>query len=469
MASSFDLVIIGAGPAGMGAALEAREAGLSAVVVDEQVRPGGQIYRNVEHATDSAKRVLGKDYAGGKALVAAFRRSQAHYIPEATVCHVTDALALGLLTRDGLEIVSGKRIVVAAGAMERPFPIPGWTLPGVLSAGGVQANLKANGAAPQGKVVMVGTGPLSYLVATQLLDSGLCELAFLDTTPRSNYLEAMRELPQALLAGNDLLKGLSLLARLRAAARPYQSAIDAMEITGTERAAAVCFSAHGRRGRLDADWVILHQGVVPNTQITQALQCDHAWNPQQLCWQPKTDAWGNTSRPGIMVAGDNLGIIGAYAAEQSGRLSALQAAVELGRLSPSARDARAGKARAALRHHLRIRAFLDALYRPAAGFRVPSGKTVVCRCEDITATQVAEAVALGCRGPDQTKFFTRCGMGPCQGRYCGLTVSELIASRTGLPMERVGYYRIRQPIKPIRLSALATAARAVEKSAPYSS
>lgn len=469
MTGMHDLAIIGAGPAGMGAALEACAAGLSVVVLDEQPRPGGQIYRNVEQASDRAKKILGADYAAGARLVEAFRRSPARYLPGATVCHVGGDLEIGMLTSEGLGSVRVKHILVATGAVERPFPVPGWTLPGVLTAGGVQATLKASGSAPEGKVVMAGTGPLAYLLATQLLDTGLCELTFLDTTPRGNYLDAMPSLPRALLAGSYLLKGLRLLARLRASAARYVAGVESVEMPGTDRVAAVRYRAGNRGERLEADWAILHQGVVPNTQVTRALRCEHAWNPRQLCWQPRTDEWGGTSRPGVSVAGDNLGIIGARAAEISGRLSALGIAAELGLISAAAREARARQPRAELRHHLRIRGFLDDLYRPRAEFRIPEGNTIVCRCEDVVAADIDAAVALGCRGPNQAKFFTRCGMGPCQGRYCGLTVSEMIASRTGLPMERVGYYRVRQPIKPIRLSALATAARPVEKSAPYSS
>jgi bacterioferritin-associated ferredoxin len=122
-----------------------------------------------------------------------------------------------------------------------------------------------------------------------------------------------------------------------------------------------------------------------------------------------------------------------------------------------------------LRRYERARAFLDALYRPADAFRIPVGETVVCRCEEVTAKQVVETVALGCLGPSQMKSFLRCGMGPCQGRLCGLTVTELIAETRGVPPAEVGYFRLRPPVKPISLAELASlpadesARRAVER------
>jgi bacterioferritin-associated ferredoxin len=112
-------------------------------------------------------------------------------------------------------------------------------------------------------------------------------------------------------------------------------------------------------------------------------------------------------------------------------------------------------ARAALRGYERGRKFLDVLYQPAKEFRQPTGDTIVCRCEEVTAQQIVDTVGLGCSGPNQMKSFLRCGMGPCQGRLCGLTVTELIAEARQVSPQAVGYYRIRPPVKPITVAELA--------------
>jgi NAD(P)H-nitrite reductase large subunit len=104
---------------------------------------------------------------------------------------------------------------------------------------------------------------------------------------------------------------------------------------------------------------------------------------------------------------------------------------------------------------MRGRAFLDAYYQPMSQFRRPIGNTIVCRCEEVTAGQIIDTVALGCNGPNQMKAFLRCGMGACQGRLCGLTVTELIAHARGVAPQATGYYRIRPPVKPITLAELA--------------
>jgi NADPH-dependent 2,4-dienoyl-CoA reductase/sulfur reductase-like enzyme len=157
----------------------------------------------------------------------------------------------------------------------------------------------------------------------------------------------------------------------------------------------------------------------------------------------------------ISIAGDGGGIAGADAAALSGRLAALDAASFLDRLNPAERDRRARPIRRAFKRELAIRPFLDALYRPAPGMLVPADDVIVCRCEEIAVGQIRRAARLGAQGPNQAKAFTRCGMGPCQGRICGSIVSAVMADTLGKPVATIGTYRPRAPYKPITLGALA--------------
>ena len=468
--AAFDVVIIGAGPAGMAAAVEASAHGLAVLVIDEQRTPGGQIYRGVETTSNGLDRILGVDYAQGRVLAQAFRASGAAYWPDTTVWYISPGLELAAATSaDEVHSVTARRLIVATGACERPFPVPGWTLPGVITAGAAQIMLKTGAGVPEGRVVMAGTGPLLYLVASQLLAAGCGPLAVLDTTPRGSFGRALKLFPRALAAPSQLAKGVRLLTRVRARAQPYVRGVERIAIRGNGRAANVDFSAAGGTRALAADWTILHQGVIPNVQITMALRCRHAWDPSQLCWKPDCDEWGRSSVENVRVAGDGAGIAGAAAAECSGRLTALACAHELGRLTAAERDARASSWRRRLAPHRALRPWLDRMYQPAPAFRIPEGETLVCRCEEVSAAAIGEAVALGCLGPNQLKFFTRCGMGPCQGRMCGVTVSELIAAKRGVAVSEVGYYRVRQPLKPVTLAMLAQAAQPIAKAIPYKS
>ncbi|WP_116085968.1 NAD(P)/FAD-dependent oxidoreductase [Tropicimonas sp. IMCC34011] len=447
-----DLVVIGAGPAGLAAACEARELGMSVVVLDEQTAPGGQIYRNIESVTDDRQDVLGPDYVAGQELAAAFRRSGAEHCGGATVWNLTTDGVVDYIA-DGPKTVSGKYVLLASGAMERPFPIKGWTLPGVMGAGAAQVLLKGAGAVPAGPVTMVGSGPLLYLLAWQYMRAGVRIAVVVDTTPMTNYLRAVPKLPGALAGWPDLSKGLKLLGALRkGGVKVYRDARE-VAIEGRDAAQAVTFRHRGGRIELPARLVLLHQGVVPNVQLSMSTGLDHSWDAAQHCWTPVTDEWGRMATSSLYVAGDSRGISGALASAVQGRLAALSIGQQLEKLSDL--QTRAAPLRRQLKRYMAIRPFLDTLYCPREIHRVPTDDDVmVCRCEEVTAGQIRGYVKLGCLGPNQTKAFGRCGMGPCQGRFCGVTVTELIAKERKVDCAEVGHYRIRPPIKPILLRDL---------------
>lgn len=445
-----DLVIIGAGSAGMAAACEARKLDLSVVLLDEQAAVGGQIYRNIESAPADRLNVLGKDYAAGLSLAAEFRASGTQYIDGAVVWNVTPDGVVDYITNSGAHQVVGKHVLLASGAMERPFPIPGWTLPGVMGAGAGQILLKSSGALPTEPVVLAGCGPLLYLLAWQYLRAGVKIEALVDTTNLSVSLHALRHVIGATMGWRDLAKGIKLLAALRRHGVPVFSGASHLSIEGESRVEGLSFKHRGRRVRVPASLLLLHQGVVPNTQLSWSIGAEHRWNAEQLCWQPITDPWGRLGATAIYVAGDSRAIVGAQASAVQGRLAALAIGERLGVVTDIAR--RAAPLQRQFKRYTYIRPFLDILYRPRNENRIPQeDNVVVCRCEEVTAGQIRRYVELGCLGPNQTKAFGRCGMGPCQGRLCGLTVTEIIAQARSVEPDAVGYYRIRPPIKPVML------------------
>jgi NADPH-dependent 2,4-dienoyl-CoA reductase/sulfur reductase-like enzyme len=280
--------------------------------------------------------------------------------------------------------------------------------------------------------------------------------ALVDTTSMEDYRRAASHLGGALRGWRYLRKGLELMRVLRRAGVPFHTGAQALAVEGTDAVAALCFNAGGKAQRIETSTLLLHHGVVPNTQFTWSLRAAHSWDDAQLCWRPEADAWGALSVPNIHVAGDGLGIGGAVAAALQGEIAALGVLHALGKLTVQERDRLAAPLRSRLRQNLHIRPFLDALYRPKKANRVPvADDVVVCRCEEVDAGAIRGFVALGCHGPNQAKAFGRCGMGPCQGRQCGLIVTELIADARGVSPQEVGYYRIRPPIKPISLGELA--------------
>ncbi|HEV2508598.1 NAD(P)/FAD-dependent oxidoreductase [Bosea sp. (in: a-proteobacteria)] len=458
MSEQTDLLIVGAGPAGMAAAVTARRHGLSVRVVDDQPAPGGQIWRGIETvaATPRAKR-LGESYLSGAERAAAFRACGALYEPESQLWQIEPGFRT-FVTRGGkARIVTAQAIILATGAQERPMPFPGWTLPGVLTVGAAQILLKTADSVPEKPVWIAGCGPLPLLYMTQLLAAGGRIAGFLDTTPRGRVGAALRHLPQGLSRLGDLVKGLSWSLALRRAGFPIIRHVTELRAEGDGRLQRLRYRTEdGREAEVPAEVLLVHEGVVPNIHAPLALGCAVSWHAGQHCYVPVLDAWGESSQANIFVAGDGAGIGGAEAAEPRGRLAALRVAAKLGRLDDGTAEAAAAPERAALSSALALRPLLDALYAPRPQLYAPPDETLVCRCEEVTAGELRARAVEGRPGPNQLKAFTRAGMGPCQGRQCGYSMAHIVAAAQNRSVEEVGFYRIRPPLKPVTLGELAS-------------
>ncbi|MFD1883042.1 NAD(P)/FAD-dependent oxidoreductase [Paracoccus pacificus] len=441
-----DVVVIGAGPAGLAAATEAARAGLSVVLLDEQPAPGGQIYRGIETAPASRVEILGPDYAEGGKLVREFRASGAEYLPGALVWNIGTDRVIDYSQNGASQQIRAGAIISATGALERPMPIPGWTLPGVTTVGALQILLKSAGVVHE-DAVLVGAGPLLWLLAAQMVDAGCPPRAIVENLPRGRMTAAAPHLLRAWRARHYLTKGLSLIRKVKRAGVPLHRGATDLAVEGEGAARALSFTAGDRPQRIESGNIALHQGVVPNQQITRLMRADHVWDKNQQCFRPVTDDNGQTSVAGLYVAGDGAGIGGAKAAAIQGRLAALAIA--------GGSSARIAQLRSDLAGDTAIRPFLETFYAPAPQILRPADATIVCRCEEVTAGTIRDTVRLGAPGPNQIKSMLRTGMGPCQGRVCGLAVTGIIAAEKGEDPQLTDYYRIRPPLKPIPLIELA--------------
>ena len=459
-----EVAVVGAGPAGMAAALALDSAGAAVTLVDEQPAAGGQIYRAVDHVAERHPQnlaVLGEDYAAGGKMTAGLRESGVRMVRDASVWDIAggESPRLGLVDRDGASMMNPDHIVLATGAMERPMPFPGWTLPGVMGVGAAQTLLKASGLIPDCRVVVAGSGPLVYLFIRQMLAAGGRPAALLDTAPARPPAHLWAQLVHAAFADPSALrKGRAWLGEIREVGIPHQHRIRQFRALGGERIEAVEYEDAGqRKQRIACDLLLVHDGVIPNTHLAMAADCTHAWNPIQQYWRPAVDPLGFSSVNRISICGDQAGILGADAAERGGRVTGLGVANRLNLIDGDELKRVTAEDQARLRKLSVLRRFLDAFYLPLAFCQVPpDDDTIVCRCEQVSAGELRTVASHGCMGPNQGKAFTRCGMGPCMGRYCGNTVSQILASHHGKPVESIGHYRIRPPVRPISVGDLAS-------------
>ncbi|QXC52516.1 FAD-dependent oxidoreductase (plasmid) [Agrobacterium salinitolerans] len=460
---TWDIIVIGAGPAGMSAAIEARRHSLSVLLLDEHAAAGGQIYKGVARARPRLFAGLGPSYVVGREIVLSFETCGAVHVRGASVWHIDPDGQVTWSQEGTARQAKAKRIIIATGAQERPFPIPGWTLPGVMSAGAAQIALKTGESAAPG-AVFAGSGPLLLLVAAQYLRLGVPVRAVIDTTPPANYFRALAH-PKSLASGVGLLTtGLGLLWRIRRAGVPIYFGAGDIRASGTDRLEAMEFRHAGRVRRLEVNNLFLHQGVIPNASLAVAAGCRRVWDQDQLCWRVEADDEGRTSERPILLAGDASRIIGAECAPLSGRLSALAAAHDLGRIDEGAfrRDVAALKAE--LKRKTAARVFVDTLYRPSDAARIPSDpQTVICRCESVRADDARLFARSGGLDINQFKSEQRCGMGPCQGRMCALTLGAIVGSEVGRDAALLAPPRARPPICPVPLGELASLAAKSER------
>ena len=457
MNSQVDLLIVGAGPAGMSAAIKAREYGLAVLIVDEQPEPGGQIWRGIERVGETPRaRILGAAYLDGIEVAERFRRSGAEFAPETTLWHIEEGPVAFLRSNGVAYRLAPKAVLLATGAQERPTPFKGWTLPGVMTVGAGQILLKSSGLVPDGPLWIAGSGPLAYLYAAQLLKSGTKIAGFLDTQPKGRIANNVGASFAALIGQPiDLLKGLSWLAQIKRRCQ-YVAHVDVLEAEGTDRLEKISFTTEDRKSEtVTARSLLVHEGIIPSIHPTMALDCQHRWNGVQECYEPAVDNWGETSKQGVYVAGDLAGIAGAKAACIRGEIAAIGIAQKLTKLTHAEAERVAKPVMKRLKSVTAARPFLDKVYRPRPAAFIPEDGALACRCEEVTVRKVRDLCRAGKGDPNRIKAFSRAGMGACQGRMCNYTVASVLADETGSEPSAIGLYRIRPPFKPLTLDELA--------------
>lgn len=458
------LVIVGGGPAGLSAALAAARNGTRVVIVDENLQAGGQIYRQLP-ATFKVNNpaMLGPDHVDGKSLIARVRElSDAVEIwSDALVWSVFESNQLAVARNDELILLDAKAIIVATGAYERPVPVPGWTLPGVMTAGGAQVLLKSQRVRPGRRVLLAGTGPLPLVVANQMLDNGM-EVAALAES--ASMLGAWRFLPNLLRQPALIRQGLGYMYRLkRAGVRMMRShALRSIQGDGQVQAAVVGavdargFPVPGTEKTFEVDTVCIGYGLIPSVWLTGMLGCRHVYNPLIGGWAPYFDENMQTDRPGVFVAGDGAGIAGVLVAKMQGTIAGVHAAAHAGSISrdqavqASLPDLRRLEAMGRFRHAMdRIYQIYPDLYANM------TDDTIVCRCESITAGEIRRAVRTGTTNLNDIKKRTRSGMGYCQGANCQPSIAAMLAREFDADPAALKMVTTRPPARPIPLSLLA--------------
>ena len=491
------VVVVGAGPAGICAALAAANAGCDVDLLDAAPRPGGQYHRRPPEPLGRAEplRVAGagtppdalrvsgpgpqpRDHTHADAWLAEIAaHPHIRWWPGATVWAAQPtANGARLFLRTGAavgepagnepaaaespRVLDARAVVLATGGYDRALPFPGWDLPGVLTVGGVQALLKGQRLLAGRRIALSGTGPFLLPVAAALAEAGAHVVGVFEAgDPRrwSRHLDAILAAPGKLREAGEYLR---VLRRHRVPVRFRQAVVRAHgehEVVGATiaRLGTDFTPIPGSHRRIEVETIGVGYGFVPVLDLALALGAaswparagrggartrESAATPEGV----QVDGWQATSVPGVYAAGETTGIGGAALAAAEGRLAGLAAAVHCGHLDEST-AVRLG--RAARRQRARYRRFAAAL---AAVYPVPDGwrtwldeQTLVCRCEEVPLAAVRHALdELAITDLRTLKLVSRVGMGICQGRVCGAAVAALLRTHTGA-----------EPPDPLRLAA----------------
>lgn len=413
-----DVAIIGGGPAAQAAALQLARHPLAVAVFDEQQRPGGQILRQPATggppagygalgAQLSAFEALQLDWRGGHSVLG--------------IAAIDDGFRIDAVGPEGLVRTEARKLLVAAGCQDVAVPLPGWTLPGVMAAGGLQALLKAQRLVPGKAVLLAGTHPLMLLIADQITSAGGRVAGVLFAQTRAAMAGVLAADPVTALGGlANLRDAAAAWRRLRTAGVPVRFGAELAELQGTDRVASATLAGSET---IACDTVGLCFGFVPQSDLVRAIGAEVVAAGGAGGWRATADVSMQSSVPGLYVAGETIGVAGAPAAAAGGTIAGISIAAALGMAAGDATPFRR-----AFEKTRRFGALLDRIADPTAYWPQVTLETLACRCENVAFGTLEDALATAVTA-NTIKRLTRCGMGVCQGRNCEPTLLRMLAER----------------------------------------
>jgi D-hydroxyproline dehydrogenase subunit alpha len=454
-----ELLVIGAGPGGLSAAIAARRTGAQVIVVDERSQAGGQYFKQIGVET-SAGLAADQQHREGAALIETARGLGVEIRSNVMVWGAFDPDGYAAIAQGRSYRFLPKATIIATGAYERGWPVPGWTLPGVMTTGAAQTLWRTARRLPGRRILIAGNGPLNLQLAAELIEGGAEVVAVVEAAKRPGLAQLGALCAMASASPGLVRDGLRyhLRRRTSGAEMIHGMVVGSIDkgVNGLQvRLVAAEASRHEHR-KFDVDVVCLGYGFEPSNELLRVLGCSHDFDPVRRHLVTRRDNRGRTDVAATYALGDCTGLGGARAALAEGTLIGLCAAEDLGHAIDGGLAARRKHATAMLARHRRFQRALWSLYAaPGYATRLATPETLICRCEEITFGEVEAALAESVSEVGAVKRRTRLGMGRCQGRYCAPVLEALMAERLGAPRGELTGFAPRVPVKPVSIEELA--------------
>lgn len=462
--TKFDLIIVGGGPAGLVAASEAASHGLTVALIDERVTFGGQIYKQMGIGFSiKDESALSTEQQRGADLIRSIESPLISKFLSTTVLSIEGETVMVVETGSTARRLQFQRLLIAPGAYDRPVAFPGWTLPGVITAGGAQTLVKTQRVAPGERILFAGSGPLALAFPAQIASYGANVVLVLESGrgPRISDLPALiRGIPGNIHLLRDAVKYRWGLLKPRIPMRYQRMIIEVGGVNKVEYAIHAKVDRHwrpiaGTEERIEVDAVCLGYGFFPSMELFRLAGCSFTYKENLGGFCVDVDAWGQTSVEHVFAAGDGAGVEGVYVATSRAKIAAIKVAEELGKISSSKADALAAQSRKEIRAKRKFQEFLFRMYSIGEGiYELCDENTTICRCEGIKRERIDQAIE-ATSDVSVVKALTRAGMGLCQGRNCQRQIAALIAKRHDVEISDVPMATPRFPVKPVSLGSIA--------------
>lgn len=461
-----DVLVIGGGPGGLTAASIVAEAGANVVLLDERPELGGQFYKQPNAPGDLPNNAAqDRQFTKGRELIERARRSGAELLSGMEVWGAFAPSEIAAADGNRSRIFRPRRTIVAAGAYERGLPLPGWTLPGVMTTGAAQTLLRGCGVLPGKRILIGGNGPFNIQVGMELKKAG-AEVVAVAELAKAPGLSSLASLVGMASSSPGLLaKGIYTVAWLRRAGVPVLHGCGLVSIEQTEAGLRVNLGSARSDGieastYFDVDVVCMGYGFQPNNEILRSLGCEHEYDARRGHLVVGRNDNCETTVDGVYAVGDCCGLRGAPATLDEGLIAGIGVAETLG-LSVSDQLVKVRReARVRLKSHARFQSALWDIYAaPRYQSELATSKTIICRCENVDMETIEKVLNDGTPSIGDVKRRTRLGMGRCQGRYCAPVIASILSERQGRALDEFALFAPRAPIKPIRIADIVKASR----------